>query len=49
MINALREFEEEHPDQGLDAFLQDIALLTDADKKVENAKDRVTLMTMPYG
>ncbi len=46
MINALREFEEEHPDQGLDAFLQDIALLTDADKKVENAKDRVTLMTM---
>jgi DNA helicase II / ATP-dependent DNA helicase PcrA len=46
MINALREFEEEYPDQGLDAFLQDISLLTDADKKVENVKDRVTLMTI---
>lgn len=46
MVNALREFEEENPERGLDAFLQDISLLTDADKKVENAAERVTLMTI---
>lgn len=46
MINALREFDEEHPDATLDSFLQDISLLTDADSKAEQAKDRVTLMTM---
>jgi len=46
MINALREFDEEHPDATLDSFLQDISLLTDADSKSEQAKDRVTLMTM---
>ncbi len=46
MVNAFREFEEENPDKGLDEFLQEISLLTDADKKVENAESRVTLMTI---
>ena len=46
MVNAFREFEEENPDKGLDEFLQEISLLTDADKKVENAQSRVTLMTI---
>lgn len=46
MVNAFREFEEENPDKGLDEFLQEISLLTDADKKVENADSRVTLMTI---
>lgn len=46
MVNAFREFEEENPDKGLDEFLQEISLLTDADKKVEQAETRVTLMTI---
>lgn len=46
MVNAFREFEEENPDKGLDEFLQEISLLTDADKKVEEAGSRVTLMTI---
>jgi len=46
MVNAIREFDEENPDASLDAFLQDISLLTDADKKVEEATEKVTLMTM---
>ena len=46
LVNAVREFEEEHPEATLDSFLQDISLLTDADKKVENANERVTLMTI---
>ena len=46
MVNAIREFDEEHPGATLDAFLQDIALLTDADKKVDNSKGQVTLMTI---
>ena len=46
MVNAFREFEEENPDKGLDEFLQEISLLTDADKKVESAETRVTLMTI---
>src|SRR5574344_271340 len=46
MINAIREFDEENPEATLDAFLQDISLLTDADKKTENSKEKVTLMTM---
>jgi hypothetical protein len=40
MVNAIREFDEEHPGATLDAFLQDISLLTDADKKVDNSKAR---------
>ena len=46
MINAIREFDEEHPGATLDAFLQDISLLTDADKKVDESKGHVTLMTI---
>ena len=46
MVNAIREFDEEHPGAALDAFLQDISLLTDADKKVDNSKGQVTLMTI---
>jgi len=46
LVNALREFEEEHPEAGLEQFLQEVALLSDADKKVENGASRVTLMTM---
>ena len=46
MVNAIREFDEEHPGATLDAFLQDISLRTDADKKVDNSKGQVTLMTI---
>ncbi len=46
MVNAIREFDEDHPGATLDAFLQDISLLTDADKKVDNSKGQVTLMTI---
>ena len=46
MVNAVREFDEDHPDATLDAFLQDISLLTDADKKVDDSKGHVTLMTI---
>ncbi|MCF0216147.1 MAG: UvrD-helicase domain-containing protein [Fibrobacteraceae bacterium] len=46
MINAIREFDEEHPDATLDSFIQDISLLTDADKKVDESQDHVTLMTI---
>lgn len=46
MINAIREFDEEHPGATLGDFLQDISLLTDADKKVDSSKGLVTLMTI---
>ena len=46
MVNAIREFDEEHPNATLDSFLQDISLLTDADKKVDDSKGAVTLMTI---
>ncbi|MCQ2054531.1 MAG: UvrD-helicase domain-containing protein [Fibrobacter sp.] len=46
MVNAIREFDEEHPGATLDAFLQDISLLTDGDKKVDTSKGMVTLMTI---
>ena len=46
MVNAIREFDEEHQNATLDAFLQDISLLTDADKKVDDSKGAVTLMTI---
>ncbi|NLB62553.1 MAG: UvrD-helicase domain-containing protein [Fibrobacter sp.] len=45
LINALREFEEENPQGTLEDFLQEIALLTDADKS-EDMSAQVTLMTM---
>ena len=46
MVNAIREFDEEHPDATLDSFIQDISLLTDADKKVDDSMGAVTLMTI---
>ena len=46
MVNAIREFDEDHPNATLDAFLQDISLLTDADKKVDSSRGAVTLMTI---
>lgn len=46
MVNAIREFDEEHLDATLEAFLQDISLLTDADKKVDSSRGAVTLMTI---
>ena len=46
MVNAIREFDEEHPGANLDDFLQDISLLTDGDKKVDTSKGVVTLMTI---
>lgn len=46
LVNAIREFDEEYPGAKLEAFLQDVSLLSDADKDVENASERVTLMTM---
>lgn len=51
LINALREYEEENEKATLEQFLQEVALLSDADKKVEedaNGKPRgkVTLMTI---
>lgn len=46
MVNAIREFDEEHPGATLEAFLQDISLLTDGDKKVDTSKGMVTLMTI---
>lgn len=46
MVNAIREFDEDHPGATLDAFLQDISLLTDGDKKVDTSKGQVTLMTI---
>lgn len=46
LVNAIREFDEEYPGAKLEAFLQDVSLLSDADKDVENASERVTLMTI---
>lgn len=45
LVNAVREYEEDHPEAGLEAFLQEIALLTDADSKQAEG-GVVTLMTM---
>lgn len=46
LVNAVREFDEENSSATLESFLQDISLLTDADKKEEETKNRVTLMTI---
>lgn len=47
LVNALREYEEDHPEAGLEQFLQEVALLSDADKNVESeGSGRVTLMTI---
>lgn len=47
LLNGVKEFvdDPEKPDKSLGAFLQDIALLTDADKEKES-EDSVTLMTI---
>ena len=58
LLNAIKEFTEtprSNPETGeieenvmrtLDEFMQDVALITDADKGDEDDKDRVTLMTV---
>lgn len=48
LLNAIKEFVDnpEAKDKGLGAFLQEIALLTDADNEKEKDKDAVTLMTI---
>lgn len=49
LLNAIKEFVEDEslPDKSLAAFMQDIALLTDADnKKDDENQDKVTLMTI---
>ena len=48
LLNAIKEFsdDQEREDKGLNAFLQDVALLTDEDRNKENAGDAVTLMTI---
>ena len=45
LISAIAEFSDQNPDSDLSAYLQSIALLTDADEGPEDA-DRVTLMTL---
>lgn len=58
LLNAIKEFSESprvNPETGeiennvirtLDEFMQDVALITDADKKDEEGTDKVTLMTV---
>jgi len=50
LLNAIKEFvdspDENKKDKSLGAFLQEIALLTDADTEKETEQERVTLMTI---
>jgi len=48
LLNGIKEFVEdpEREDKTLSGFLQEVALLTDADKKEEESTDYVTLMTI---
>lgn len=46
MLRGVEDFCEEHPDATLESFLQDISLLTSADRKNENSINFVTLMTL---
>ncbi|MDR2579406.1 MAG: UvrD-helicase domain-containing protein [Fibromonadaceae bacterium] len=46
MLRGVADFCEENPDATLESFLQDISLLTSADRKNENSTDFVTLMTL---
>ncbi len=50
LLNAIKEFvdhsDEERKDRSLGAFLQEIALLTDADNDKDQDQERVTLMTI---
>jgi len=48
LLNGIKEFvdDPEKEDKSLDAFLQDIALITDVDTKKEDTGEYVTLMTI---
>jgi DNA helicase-2/ATP-dependent DNA helicase PcrA len=46
MLRGVEDFCEENPDATLESFLQDISLLTSADRKNENNINFVTLMTL---
>ena len=46
MLRGVEDFCEENPDATLESFLQDISLLTSADRKNETAANFVTLMTL---
>ncbi len=46
MLRGVEDFCEDNPDATLESFLQDIALLTSADRKNENSVNFVTLMTL---
>ena len=46
MLRGVEDFCEENPDATLESFLQDISLLTSADRKNENSVNFVTLMTL---
>lgn len=45
LLSALTEFQEQRPGEGLEGFLQEVALLTDADE-AESGYNAVTLMTL---
>lgn len=46
LLEAIREFEEKNSNASIETFLQDVALLTDADKNVDESNGHVTLMTI---
>lgn len=46
LLNAVADFDAKNSGATIDAFLQDIALLTDADKNVDESRGHVTLMTI---
>ena len=46
MLRGVEDFCEDNPDATLESFLQDISLLTSADRKNENSVNFVTLMTL---
>ena len=51
LLNGLKQFSaleepSEHPNQTLDKFMEDVALLTDADNESEEDLDKVSLMTI---
>lgn len=48
LLNAIKEFveNEENEDKSLDAFLQEVALITDQDNRNKEQSDAVTLMTI---
>lgn len=46
LLNAVADFHAKNTDASLETFLQDIALLTDADKNVDDSVGHVTLMTI---